>query len=153
MAHRQEMRRIGFSGVNHLRERRGALDHGFGSVEIPQDNLYHDSMLPALLLAALPLSAKIDFVRDVKPILETRCVRCHGDSGAMKNLRLDRRDRALRAIVPKKPDESVLYLSAKIGFMPPGPTKLSESELDTLRRWIAEGARWPKNVELQWSKP
>ena len=29
-------------------------------------------------LAALPAAAKVNFVRDVKPILETHCVRCHG---------------------------------------------------------------------------
>ncbi len=56
-------------------------------------------------------------------------------------------------IVPKKPEESRLYLAAKSGFMPPGGPKLSASELETLRKWIAEGARWPKNIELVAKSP
>jgi len=107
----------------------------------------------ALLLLASPAFAKVNFVREVKPILENHCVRCHGDERAMKHLRLDSRDRALRAIVPGKPDESTLYLSPKIGFMPPGPEKLSPGQLDTLRKWIAEGARWPKKIQLQAKNP
>ena len=110
-------------------------------------------MLLLALVCALPLAAKVNFVRDVKPILEMNCVRCHGPDGAMRNLRLDRRDRAMLAIVPKKPEDSVLYTAAKVGLMPPGGKKLTPAELDTLRRWIAEGARWPKGVELVGKNP
>jgi len=105
------------------------------------------------LSLAVPGFAKVDFVRDVKPILEIRCVRCHGPEAAMKNLRLNTRWRAMAVIVPKKPDDSRLYLAAKSGFMPPGEKKLSAAEIETLRRWIAEGARWPKNVELSGINP
>jgi mono/diheme cytochrome c family protein len=102
-----------------------------------------------LLLLALAAFAKVNFVRQVKPILEKHCVRCHGDERAAKNLRLDRWDRAMRAIVPKKPEDSTLYLAARSGIMPPGPNKLSSEELETIRKWIAEGARWPRNVLLE----
>ena len=106
----------------------------------------------AFLLLTTPAFAKINFVRQVKPILETHCVRCHGGDHPMKNLRLDRKDRAMRAVVVRHPEESTLYLAAKIGAMPPGPDKLSPTDLETLRKWIAEGARWPRNVELQWTR-
>jgi len=102
----------------------------------------------ALLLFAAPLFAKVNFTRDVKPILEARCVQCHGDERAMKHFRVDRKEWAMRRITPGNPDDSTLYLCAKTGFMPPGPQKLSAEELETLRRWIAEGARWPKNLQL-----
>jgi hypothetical protein len=92
--------------------------------------------------------AKVDFVREVKPILEIRCVRCHGAETAMKHLRLNRRDRAMMVIVPKRPEESQLFLAARSGSMPLGGPQLSAVELETLRKWIAEGAHWPKNVEL-----
>jgi hypothetical protein len=105
------------------------------------------------LLVTLPLAAKVNFVRDVKPILELRCVRCHGAETAMKNLRLNRKDRAMLVIVPKKPEESRLFLAAQSGFMPPGGPKLPAAELEMLRKWIAEGARWPKNVELTAKNP
>ena len=107
----------------------------------------------ALPLVAVPASAKVDFVRQVKPILELRCVRCHNSETAMRHLRLDRKDRAMLVIVPKKPDDSRLFLAAQSGYMPPGGPKLPESEMEILRKWIAEGARWPKNVELTARNP
>jgi len=107
----------------------------------------------AILVLALPAFAKVNFSRQVKPILELHCVRCHGGDRAMKNLRLDQRERALRAVVTRKPEESVLYLAIKSGFMPPGADKVSADELETLRRWIAEGARWPKNMVLEGKNP
>jgi uncharacterized membrane protein len=110
----------------------------------------------ALLSIALAVSAsatglagsKTGFARDVKPILEKHCVRCHGARAAMRNLRLDRRPRAMMAIVPGKPEDSRIYYAAKSGFMPPGKTKLTPRELETLRKWIAEGANWPEGVEI-----
>jgi Planctomycete cytochrome C len=106
-----------------------------------------------LQLASLPLLAKVDFVREVKPILELRCVRCHNSLTAMKHLRLDRRDRAMLVIVPKRPEDSRLFLAARSEYMPPGGPKLSAAELEILRRWIAEGARWPNKVELVGRNP
>jgi uncharacterized membrane protein len=105
-------------------------------------------LIAAILVFAETSLAKVKFLRDVKPILENHCVRCHGDSGAMKGLRVDKKERAMMAIVARKPDESRVYLAAKTGFMPPGQKKLTPAELETLRRWIAEGAKWPKGVEL-----
>jgi uncharacterized membrane protein len=104
--------------------------------------------LSLLFLLATFAFAKVNFVRDVKPILENRCVRCHGSDGASKGLRLDTRERAWMAIVKKHPEDSRVYTAAKSGFMPPGDKKLPQQELETLRRWIAEGATWPKGVEL-----
>ncbi len=105
------------------------------------------------LILTIPAFARINFVRDVKPILELRCVRCHGPDIALKNLRLNRRDRAMLVIVPKKPGDSRLYLAVTSGFMPPGDKKLTAAEIEILRKWIAEGARWPKNVELSPKNP
>src|SRR3954469_20662295 len=58
---------------------------------------------------------KIDFERDVQPILTSKCVRCHGPQPAEAGLRLDTRTSAIgpldsgtRAIIPGKPDESEL---------------------------------------------
>jgi hypothetical protein len=110
-------------------------------------------LAPFLIFAALSAFAKVNFVREVKPILELHCVRCHGEDRAFKSLRLDRRDRAMQAIVARKPDESVLYLAIKTGFMPLGADKVAPGELETLRRWIAEGARWPKKVQLEPKNP
>lgn len=99
------------------------------------------------------LFARVDFVRDVKPILELHCVRCHGRDGAMRGIRLDKRERALMIIEKNKPDDSVLYLVTKSRMMPLGKDKVSDAELEVLRRWIEEGARWPKGVVLTAKNP
>ena len=110
--------------------------------------------LPLLLLTgSAPVLGRVSFVRDVKPILEYNCVRCHGEDGAMRGIRLDKKERALMTLVPKKPDDSLLYNIIKIGAMPPGAQKLTPAQLQTLRKWIAEGARWPKGVELVGKNP
>lgn len=111
------------------------------------------ALLLALLSSAVSLSAKTNFLRDVKPILENRCVRCHGPDAAMRGLRLDKKERAMFAIVPRRPEDSRLYTAAKSGFMPPGAAKLSPAEIETVRRWIAEGARWPNGVVLTARNP
>ena len=110
--------------------------------------------LPLLLLACCaPVLGRVNFVRDVKPILENNCVRCHGEDGAMRGIRLDKKERALMTVVPKKPDDSLLYNIIKIGAMPPGSQKLTAAQLETLRKWIAEGAHWPKGLELVGKNP
>ena len=52
----------------------------------------------ALTVGAIP--AAVDYARDVRPILQKRCYGCHGAAQQMSNLRLDRRDAALRVIKP-----------------------------------------------------
>jgi mono/diheme cytochrome c family protein len=99
------------------------------------------------------LYARVNFMRDVKPILEYHCVRCHGPERAMKNLRLDYKERAMMAIVSKKPDESRVYNAMKTGFMPPTQKKLTPVELEAIRKWITQGAHWPKGVELVGKNP
>ena len=97
--------------------------------------------------------ARIDFVREVKPILENHCVRCHGPDGAMRGIRLDRRELALMIVKKNKPDDSILYLITKNGIMPPGKDKVTPAEIEVMRKWISEGARWPKGLELTGKNP
>ena len=99
------------------------------------------------------LWGRVDFRKEVKPILERHCVRCHGEDRPSRGLRLHTKERALMALVKKKPDESRIYNAAKSGFMPPGPNKLSADELATLRKWIQQGAKWPDGLELRGINP
>ena len=120
--------------------------------------------LPALPLLALlaagiatTVRGAVDFNREVRPILSDKCFHCHGpDEGTRKGkLRLDTREGALRvrdgvaAVVPGKAAESELLqriLSPHADeVMPPPESKLgrlSAGEVDTLRRWIEEGAEY-----------
>jgi hypothetical protein len=114
--------------------------------------------LSILLFTTLPVSAappteRVDFGRDVRPILSDHCFRCHGpDAGQRKaRFRLDVRDSAVTkgAIVPGKPAESELVARAtaenEAERMPPadsGVKPLSAAQIDVLKRWIEQGAEY-----------
>jgi mono/diheme cytochrome c family protein len=102
----------------------------------------------------------VDFVRDVQPILSAHCYDCHGPDTQENGLRLSRKDRAFaggdsgqKAIVPGKPDESRLLrlVSGKDPdqLMPPEGEgePLTPAQIETLARWISEGAPWPDGVD------
>lgn len=103
----------------------------------------------ALLPAA---DGKLDFNRDVRPILSDKCFQCHGpDEKTLKgDVRLDDRTSAVsaKAIVPGSPDLSEaltrILSDDPDEVMPPPKTKktVSSAEADILRRWIAEGAEY-----------
>ncbi len=87
------------------------------------------------------------FAREVQPIFEAHCVKCHGAEVQRSGLDLGSAAGLLRGgdsgpvVVAGKPDESVLFELVKEGAMPPAKTsRLNDSEIDTLRAWIADGA-------------
>ncbi|OWK38113.1 PSD1 and planctomycete cytochrome C domain-containing protein [Fimbriiglobus ruber] len=107
----------------------------------------------ALGLVAVPVGAQtVDFNRDVRPVLAEACFACHGpdDKARKGDLRLDTRADATAAgaIVPGKPAESAVVqrlLSGDPGkIMPPPKTgkKLTAAQVETLKKWIAEGAEY-----------
>jgi mono/diheme cytochrome c family protein len=104
---------------------------------------------PALTPAA---EAKLDFNRDIRPILSDKCFQCHGpDEKTLEgDVRLDERASAVsaKAIVPGSPELSEALARVLSDdpdeVMPPPKTKkiVSPAEADILRRWIAEGAEY-----------
>ncbi len=115
----------------------------------------------ALALAAMasPLvarSAEVDFNREIRPILAANCFACHGPDAAERkaDLRLDTPEGAFaalgdhRPIVAGKPDESELIRRISNAdpdeVMPPAASgkKLTAEQIELVRRWVAEGARW-----------
>jgi mono/diheme cytochrome c family protein len=96
----------------------------------------------------------VGYYADVKPILAAHCLKCHGGEAAKGGLRLDSREGVLgggdsgeAAIVPEDSAHSELLLrvTSRDGDdqMPPKGARLSEREVDVLRRWIDGGAPWP----------
>ena len=87
-----------------------------------------------------------DFESTVLPILERRCVACHGEQ-PQGGLQLDTRRSLLEggqsgaAVVPGYPDRSLLLAKVVSGQMPMGGEKLPESEIDAIRVWIDEAGR------------
>ena len=108
-----------------------------------------------------PGTAEVRFNREIRPILAENCFACHGPDAAKRkaHLRLDRRESALHdlggraAIVPGKADESELIARLDSddpeAIMPPPATgkRLTAGQVETLRRWIDQGAAW----EGHWS--
>ena len=107
--------------------------------------------------AELRLPAKINYGRDIKPILSDNCYKCHGPDGETRQagLRLDIRSQAVRTlesgsvvIVPGNPADSEMVRriesSDEDAVMPPPAThkKLSQRDKQLLRQWIAEGAEF-----------
>ncbi len=101
--------------------------------------------------------SSVDFATDVYPLLESRCVDCHGPNKAKADLRLDVKSRAFegglsgKAIVPGDSGASLLIhrVAGLHGedFMPPKEAdRLSPEEVALLEAWIAGGAEWPDEV-------
>ena len=95
----------------------------------------------------------VDFNNDVRPILNRNCVHCHGGVRRQGELSLLFREDALKpaksgniAIVPGNPSASELLKRVTHADphdrMPKGLPPLSSKDVSTLRRWIAQGAKW-----------
>ncbi len=103
--------------------------------------------------------ARLEFNRDIRPILSENCFHCHGQDASRREakLRLDDRDSATRdrngrfVIAPGKPDDSELLLrllskDADEQMPPPSSNKhLTAEQIAALRHWIAEGATYEKH--------
>jgi hypothetical protein len=104
--------------------------------------------------ARLPEPAKIrvDFVKDVQPILTQFCIDCHGNKKQKGGFRLDSRAAALRdgAVLPgKSADSPVIRRVAGLGDdgrMPPKGACLTARQIAILRAWIDQGADWPMSA-------
>ncbi len=108
------------------------------------------------LLAALLLEPgqAPDFTKQIRPILERHCVRCHGAREARSDLRLDLPSTIRRggirgpALVAGQPEKSLLFIAVTEGIdgtrMPAEGRPLAREEIDLIRRWIAAGAPMPK---------
>lgn len=95
----------------------------------------------------------VDFQRDVWPILQTRCLQCHGPEKQHSSLRMDTPAALFKggdsgpAVVSGDASKSLLLerVSSQDDElrMPQEEAPLSAAQIDTLRRWITEGAGWP----------
>ncbi|MFO0870333.1 MAG: PSD1 and planctomycete cytochrome C domain-containing protein [Pirellulales bacterium] len=102
-----------------------------------------------------PVPDRVEFNRDVRPILSDHCFVCHGpDAGRREaDLRLDRRDVALQqqAIVPGQPAQSKLVSRITATDdderMPPASFNkdLTPRQKAILQRWIEQGAEYQQH--------
>ena len=113
--------------------------------------------------AATPPAAPVDFAREIKPILQAACVRCHGRGNDKGGFRLDTRELLIKggdsgpAIVPGDSGES--YLVSLVSgvdpemVMPQKGSRLTADQIALLRAWIDQGADWDASVTFARSAP
>ncbi len=101
----------------------------------------------------LTRTPKIDFSSQVKPIINTKCISCHGGVKKERGFSLLFEEEALAAtasgkpaIIPGKPEESEmirrLLTDDPEERMPYKHDPLSKDQIDILKKWVAQGAKW-----------
>ncbi len=104
-------------------------------------------------------SGRVDFSQDVAPLLQKRCLSCHGAERPKAGLRLDTREHLLQGgntgavlAVGKSAESRLIHVLAGIAeddiVMPPKGERLSPKEIGALRAWIDQGLPWPKEMVL-----
>jgi hypothetical protein len=140
------------------------------------DPLYQKTMksptrasLPRSLFALsllIPASAawSVDFVKDIQPIFETKCLECHNPKKVKGDLLMDTAANLLKGgesgagLVVGNPEESEIVKRMVLphdhdDIMPPKGGPLSEAQIALVKQWIAEGAIWPKDVAIRYKSP
>jgi hypothetical protein len=109
----------------------------------------------SLLLAPSMVTAA-DFDREIRPLLQERCVECHGPEKQKADLRLDAKPHAFKggesgpAIIPAKSSTSPLFQRITASGderMPPKGEPLTTDQISKIKAWIDSGAVWPENAE------
>ena len=107
---------------------------------------------------------KVDFVKEIQPILEKSCIQCHGPEKHKSNLRLDTKEAAFKggkgglAIVAGDATKSDMYHRITLpkdhdDVMPNKGDLLTKAQTDLIRDWINQGANWPEGVVAKSSAP
>jgi len=90
-----------------------------------------------------PSSQSLHFERDVRPILKAHCFQCHGEDGVVEadiDLRQVRLMRQSGAIDATDPSSSLLLEQIRTGTMPKGGKPLDSKSIETIEKWIEQGA-------------
>ncbi|MEY2408536.1 MAG: hypothetical protein QOF48_1206 [Verrucomicrobiota bacterium] len=117
--------------------------------------------LGTALSFAAQAADKIDFAREIQPLLESTCLSCHKEGKQEGGLLLHTRSQAAKGgdskgpgLVAGKPADSALYKVTILpkthdDVMPPKGDVLTKPQTEALRLWIEQGAEWPATVALK----
>ncbi len=103
---------------------------------------------------AVSSQPNVDYIRDVQPVLERHCVKCHGPQKQESGFRVDVRATLLSggdfgepAVVPgdSRTSHLIAYVEGDDAdiVMPPKGDRLAKNEIATLRAWIDDGLKMP----------
>tara|TARA_R110002096_G_scaffold169222_5_gene340768 strand:- start:2507 stop:5104 length:2598 start_codon:yes stop_codon:yes gene_type:complete len=141
---------------------------GFIQLQNPMDRIAR-LLFAAFTVALFPLdlasaASGPDFEKEVKPILESACLRCHGTGKEKGGLQLHSREAMMKggdtdtAVVEGDPEHSLLIerivLPISDDEVMPQETDevLPQEQIDVLKRWVAAGAPWPEGIRLKAAK-
>jgi hypothetical protein len=107
---------------------------------------------------------RIDYARDIQPLLRANCYSCHNASLPSGNFRLDRRRDSMpnrvgannARIVPGNSAVSRLFLrvaGSQAGLQMPPSGALRPDEIATIKNWIDQGAEWPDELAGETPSP
>ncbi len=108
-----------------------------------------------------PASGQVDFARDIKPIFEASCVKCHGRGKDKGGFKLDTRETFLKggdngavATAGRSAESFLIELVSGLdpdNVMPVKGSKLTAKQVGLLRAWIDRGMTW--DPEISFAKP
>jgi mono/diheme cytochrome c family protein len=116
-------------------------------------------------LAQLPAPANhpIDFAKEIKPIFEASCIKCHGRGRDKGGFHIDTKETLLKggdsgpAVVPGKSAESELIALVQgidpDEVMPQKGTRLTPEQIGLLRAWIDQGLPWDAAISFARPEP
>ncbi|MSQ97639.1 MAG: DUF1553 domain-containing protein [Gemmataceae bacterium] len=117
-------------------------------------------VLSATVTASAGADSWLSFEAEILPILNAHCLQCHG--GVHQKNELDLRTHAAlliggksgTAVVPGKPDESLLWKKIARDEMPKTDNKVSEANKKLIRAWIEGGAKGKSKArEINLARP
>ena len=103
---------------------------------------------------------KVDFVKDIQPLFEKSCFKCHGPEKQKGKLRLDSKDSVFKratddqVVVPGNAEKSDLYRRLTLpqsddDRMPNEGDPLPKAQVELIRDWINQGAAWPDTATFK----
>ncbi len=110
-----------------------------------------------------PATHPVDFAKEIKPIFEASCIKCHGRGRDKGGFRLDSRATLLQggdsgpAVIPGKSVESELITLVQgvdpDNVMPKKGSRLTPEQIGLLRAWIDQGLPWDQTISLGRQEP
>ena len=120
------------------------------------------SMLGIGLCQSTWADDKVEYNRDIRPILTDACFKCHGPAARKGGVRLDLREEAVKPgkskatpIAPGSPEKSEvvrrIFATDEAEVMPPTSAHrtLKSAEKELIKRWIAQGANYQKHWSFE----
>ncbi len=116
--------------------------------------------LVGLSCGGAPALAAVDFVKDIQPILEQSCVRCHSGPKAKGGWSMENKEAFFaggnegKDVNPGKSADSRMHKVIVLpkeddNKMPPDGERLPKAAADKIKAWIDEGAKWPDGIALK----